>query len=210
MPFPKGDFFPKQESVDGWYSRGYLPHVDREGMTQLVCDRLWDSMPKEVLEGWRQELTQLSKEEYDLERRKRIDAYLDQGWGSCMLRDARAAEIVQNNWLHFAGDRYILHAWVVMPNHTHILFTPLPGWDLSRIVHSWKSYTAHKINKLFARSGKLWQDEPFDRYIRDARHFDNALAYVENNPVKAGLCEKPEDWPWSSAYWRSRPARKEK
>jgi putative DNA methylase len=209
MPFPKGDFFPKQESMDGWYSRGYLPHVDREGMTQLVCDRLWDSMPKEVLEGWRQELTLLSKEDYDLERRKRIDAYLDQGWGSCLLRDARAAEIVQNNWLHFAGDRYILHAWVVMPNHTHILFTPLPGWDLSRIVHTWKSYTAHKINQLLARSGKLWQDEPFDRFIRDARHFNNALAYVENNPVKAGLCDKPEEWPWSSAYWRSRSARKE-
>jgi REP element-mobilizing transposase RayT len=118
------------------------------------------------------------------------------------LRDDRVAEIVQNNWLHFAGERYTLHAWVIMPNHTHILYTPLPGWDLSQIVHSWKSYTAHKINKLLGRSGKLWQDEAFDRYIRDARHFDNALAYVENNPVKAGLCAKPEDWPWSSAHWR--------
>ncbi len=210
MPFPKGDFFPKQKSLDGWYSRGYLPHVDREGMTQLVCSRLWDSMPKEVLENWERELAQLPDAEYKVERRKRIDAYLDQGWGSCLLRDAQAAEIVQDNWLHFAGERYVLHAWVVMPNHTHILFTPRPGWTLSRIVHSWKSYTAHKIDKLFARTGKLWQDEPFDRYIRDARHFDNAMAYVENNPVKAGLCKKPEDWPWSSAQWRARNVKEKK
>jgi putative DNA methylase len=203
MPFPKGAFFPKQESKDGWYSRGYLPHVDREGMTQLVCNRLWDSMPKEVLETWERELAQMSEAEYDVARRKRIDAYLDQGWGSCLLRDPRVSEIVQNNWLHFAGTRYLLHAWVVMPNHTHILFTPLPGWKLDQIIHSWKSYTSHKINELLVRTGKIWQDEPFDRYIRDARHFDNALAYVENNPVKAGLCKKSEDWLWSSAHWRA-------
>ncbi len=208
MSFPKGKFFPKAQALDGWYSRGYLPHVDRAGMTQLVCGRLWDSMPQEVLEAWKQELAYLPEKEYEVERRKRIDAYLDQGHGSCLLRDERAAKIVQDNWLHFAGERYILHAWVVMPNHTHILCTPQPGWKLSQIVHSWKSYTVHQINKLFGRAGKLWQDEPFDRYIRDARHFDNALAYIENNPMKAGLCEKPEDWLWSSAYWRAQQTEK--
>jgi hypothetical protein len=79
MPFPTGRLFPKKNSKDGWYSRGYLPHLDREGLTQLVSYRLWDSMPREVLETWEQELEQLPEKEHDLERRKRIDAYLDQG-----------------------------------------------------------------------------------------------------------------------------------
>jgi len=204
MPRLKRPTFPKKGSRDGWYSRGYLPHFDSEGQTQTVTSRLFDSMPQEVLEAWKEELADLPQQAYDLERRKRIDAYLDQGHGSCLLRDPQAADIVQNNWLRFDGERYQLHAWVVMPNHTHILFTPAPGWDLSRIAHTWKSYTAHAINKLLGRSGKLWQDEPFDRYIRDERHFANAVAYIENNPVKAGLCDRPEDWPWSSAYWRAK------
>ncbi len=202
MPLPKHILSTKKASVDGWYSRGYLPHFDREGLTQTVCSRLFDSMPQTILQAWQEELEHLPEEEYKLERRKRIDRYLDQGYGCCLLRDPQNADIVQNNWLHFDGVRYHLHAWVVMPNHTHILFTPLPGRDLSQIVHSWKSYTSHEINKAVGRSGKLWQEEPFDRFIRDAHHFDNAKAYIERNPVKAGLCKQPEDWPWSSAYWR--------
>lgn len=202
MPKPDRPTFPKSNAVDGWYSRGYLPHVDREGMTQLLCSRLFDSMPQEVLDEWKAELAHLPQDAYQVERRKRIDAYLDQGYGCCLLREPDVAKIVQDNWLHFAGSRYQLHAWVVMPNHTHILFTPLPGWDLSKIVHTWKSYTAHAINKRLKRSGKLWQDEPFDRYIRNQRHFDNAVAYIEKNPVKAGLCATPEAWPWSSASFR--------
>ncbi|HEU0175254.1 MAG TPA: transposase [Blastocatellia bacterium] len=184
----------------GWYSRGYLPHFDAEGQTQTVTFRLFDSMPQGVLDGWREEINSLPKKEYDLERRKRIDAYLDQGYGSCYLRDGRIAEIVQNALLHFDGERYFLHAWVVMPNHVHVLYTPQAGRELSQIAHSWKSYTANACNKALARKGEFWQPEAFDRYIRDERHFANAVSYIENNPIKAGLCDKPEDWRWSSAY----------
>jgi REP element-mobilizing transposase RayT len=55
---------------------------------------------------------------------------------------------------------------------------------------------------VLGRAGRFWQREPFDRYVRNKRHFRNALAYIEANPVKAGLCDKPEDWPWSSARRR--------
>jgi hypothetical protein len=74
---------------------------------------------------------------------------------------------------------------------------------MSQIVHSWKSFTANKCNEVLERTGSIWEREPFDRYIRNERHYRNAIAYIENTPVKAGLCEKPEDWRWSSARRRT-------
>jgi putative DNA methylase len=196
-------YFAKSQSQDGWYSRGYLPHFDGQEVTQTVCYRLFDSMPQEVLGRWEAELAHLPEEDFNEERRQRVDTYLDQGYGSCYLRQEPIARIVQENLLHFDGERYCLHAWVVMPNHVHVLFTPLTGWNLDRILHSWKSYTANQSNELLHRQGSFWQADFFDRYIRNVRHFDRALAYIESNPVKARLCAYPEDWRWSSAFYRS-------
>jgi putative DNA methylase len=195
--------FPKSKSRDGWYSRGYLPHFDGAEITQTICYRLFDSLPQEALERWEKELEHLSREDFNEEQRKRVDAYLDQGYGSCYLRQDEIAGIVQENLLHFDGQRYRLHAWVVMPNHVHVLFTPLADWSLERILHSWKSYTDNKGNELLHRQGRFWQADFFDRYIRNARHYASALAYIENNPVKVGLCARPEEWRWSSALFRS-------
>ncbi len=190
----------QQLGITGWHSRGYLPHFDGGEIAQTVTFRLFDSMPQTVLEQWKEELAQLPPETFDRERRKRIDAYLDRGYGSCYLREGRIAEIAQNALLHFEGERYALHAWVVMPNHLHVLFTPKAGWEMSQITQAWKSFTAHECNKMLQRTGEFWQREPFDRFIRDETHFATAIAYIENNPVKAGLCERAEDWQWSSAY----------
>ena len=195
----------KEDSPGGWHSRGYFPHFDGEGVTQHVSFHLADSMPQTVLDRWREELKHLEKTAADTEFRTRIHHYLDAGHGNCWLRDNRFAEIVQNALLHFAGEQYTLHAWCVMPNHVHTLFTPTIGYEMSAIVGAWKSVSAHRCNKLLGRSGQFWHTEPFDRYIRNERHFRNALLYIENNPVKVGLCEKPEDWPWSSADWHAPP-----
>src|SRR5574341_1109150 len=157
------------------------------------------------LDRWQEELKSLPEREAEIERRTRIQDFLDSGYGECFLRDDRLAEIVENALLHFDGERYALHAWCVMPNHVHTLFTPETGFKMSRITHSWKSFTANKCNQVLNRTGKFWEREPFDRYIRNEQHYRNALAYIENNPVKAGLCEKPEDWRWSSAWRRAKP-----
>ncbi len=186
--------------LPGWHSRGYLPHFDGGEIAQTVTFRLFDSMPQEVLERWRKELAHLPEKEYDRERRRRIDAYLDKGYGSCYLQDNRLAEIVEQALQRFDGERYRLHTWVIMPNHIHLLFTPIAEWKMSQIIHSWKSFTAKECNKVLQRQGEFWQQEPFDRYIRDENHYTNAVAYIERNPVKAGLSAKPEDWRWSSAY----------
>jgi REP element-mobilizing transposase RayT len=186
-----------------WYSRGYLPHFDMQEQTQTLTFRLFDSMPQAVLDLWREELRLRPAKEAEFERRIRVDAYLDQGHGSCYLKDENLAAIVQNALLHYDGQRYVLHAWCVMPNHVHTLFTPQAGSELSQLVHSWKSYTSSECNRVLNRKGEFWQREAFDRYIRNERHYANTARYIENNPVKAGLCQKPEDWRWSSAYFKS-------
>lgn len=186
----------------GWYSRGYLPHFDGGEIPQAITFRLTDSFPRERLEAWYEELAHLPEKEATLERRKRIEVYLDKGFGQCWLREPRIANLVQTALLYFDGDRYHLHAWVFMPNHVHALLTPCASWGLSEILHSWKSYTTHQANRLLARQGKFWQEESFDRYIRDEQHFAAAVEYIEANPVKAGLCARSEEWQFGSATRR--------
>jgi REP element-mobilizing transposase RayT len=89
-----------------------------------------------------------------------------------------------------------------MPNHVYVLLTPSPSRQLSALVHSWESFTAKEANRVLCRQGALWQPDYCDRFIRNAEHFERAVGYVEGNPVKAGLCEEPEDWPYSSASAR--------
>jgi REP element-mobilizing transposase RayT len=140
------------------------------------------------------------KEKIILQRR--IEKYLDQGYGEALLKEARIAKMVQDSLLNFNDKRYHLSAWVVMPNHVHSLMTRFENYELDELLHSLKSYTAHEANRILERSGKFWMDEYFDRYTRNERHFNRTIKYIENNPVKARLCAKPEDWPFSSAYFR--------
>ncbi len=105
--------------------------------------------------------------------------------------------------LCFDGGRYHLQAWVVMPNHVHALVTPNEAFTLSSILHSWKSYTAKRANQLLGRAGEFWQAEYFDRAIRDERHFEKAVAYIETNPVKAHLCRQAEGWRFGSGRLRA-------
>jgi len=113
-----------------------------------------------------------------------------------MLRDPVSARIVENALGFFDGERYRLLSWVIMPNHVHVLIEQIPGYRLGDIVHSWKGFTAKQINHLRGRQGAFWAPDYYDRFVRDAVHFESALAYIRNNPVKAGLVAVPEDWPW--------------
>lgn len=185
------------ESSKGGYSRGYLPHFDEPGLVQGITYRLHDSMPIEQRLEW-EPLLRMSDSGT---RSERIEAYVNAGYGSCLLRDPRVAAIVQENLLHFDGLRYRLLAWVIMPNHVHVLIETVEGHSLPGVVHAWKSYTANRANELLGRTGHFWHREYFDRYIRDERHLERAVGYVHDNPVKAGLVAHAADWPFSSASW---------
>lgn len=188
----------------GWHSRGYLPHFDGGELAQFITFRLHDSLPGSVLVRWKEELTNEKAGKVEAIMRRRVEAYLDQGHGSCYLKEPGVATLVQNALLFHDQSKYRLAAWVVMPNHAHVLCSPGIRHSLAEIMHSLKSYTANEANKMLGRTGRFWQKEYFDRYIRNARHFAKVVAYIENNPVKARLCEEIEDWPFSSASFRKK------
>ena len=188
----------------GWRSRGYLPHFDGIAIPQFITFHLADSMPRKVILSWQNELKLVQDAQQKLLLMRRVEKYLDQGYGQCVLKNKQVASMVQNSLLKFDGLRYRLFAWVVMPNHVHSLMTRFENYELKDLLHSHKSYTAHEANRILGRTGKLWIDDYFDRYTRNEKHFYKTIEYIENNPVKAGLCEKPSDWPFSSAWWRKR------
>jgi len=183
----------------GWYSSKYLPHFDAPGTQQFITYRLADALPASRRSEWEVFL----KLANDLEKQRRIEAYLDRGHGECHLRDPRIAALVQGNLWHHDGVKYRLLAWVVMPNHVHAL---IELWQvpMGKILHGWKSYTAKEANKILGREGVFWEDDYFDRKIRDEQHFGRVVRYIENNPVNARLVRAPEDWPWSSARYRAK------
>jgi len=187
----------------GWHCRGYLPHFDGGEIHQTVTFRLADSFPAQRLEAWRWELRLLPSIRPSAELRRRVEDYLDFGHGACYLKRPEVAKMVEEALLFFDGQRYQLVAWVVMPNHVHAIFLPLAGCTLTGILHSWKSYTSKVANRILRRAGQFWEEDYFDRYIRDEEHFLAAIAYIEENPVKAGLCVRPADWPYASARYRS-------
>ncbi len=178
----------------GWHERGYLPHRDEPDLTQFVTFRLADSFPEELREPW-EKLRQI---EDDRQRRAQLEAWLDLGHGVCHLRDAHIAAIVAAALRHFDGSRYRLIAWVVMPNHVHVLFE-VGSIPMAKVVQGWKRHTAREANQLLGQNGAFWQPDYWDTYMRDDEHQQRTIRYIRNNPVKAGLVTEYQDWPWG--HW---------
>ncbi|MBQ5404551.1 MAG: transposase [Bacteroidales bacterium] len=129
-----------------------------------------------------------------------IDKYEDTGYGQCFMKNDNVAQIIRDNLMFHNGKKYNLLKWCIMPNHVHTLIEVFSGISLSEILHCWRSYTAHQINKLLNRTGQVWMMEYFDRYIRDSYHYEKVVNYIHNNPVKAGLVKSPSEYRWCSAY----------
>ncbi|MCI1324268.1 MAG: BREX-1 system adenine-specific DNA-methyltransferase PglX [Prevotella sp.] len=181
----------KKEYVSIGY--GKLPHWYQSGKTQFITFRLDDSLPQTKLqelsdfkaqwikdnpEPW----TQPIQEKYNHEIRKKIDKWLDQGMGSCILAKKEIRKIVEDALLHYDGVNYALYAYVIMPNHVHLLLTPLVDEEPNKMVGSVKSFTAHAINKTLGQYGNVWQREVFDRIVRDEDNFEQYVNYIDNNP----------------------------
>jgi len=127
--------------------------------------------------------------------RERAEEYLDRGAGACWMKYPRVAELVANALTHFDESRYLLFAWTVMPNHVHVVMNAYERID--QILFSWKSFTAKKANRLLSRDGEFWQEDYWDRTIRNDKEFERTVDYVIENPAKAGLV----DWPWVRGYY---------
>ena len=186
----------------GWHTRGYLPHFDGRAVPQFITLRLFDSVPVAVLQRWMRELDVPNSQKDQIILQRRVEKYLDQGYGEAFMKIHRVAEMVQKELLYYDGQSYRLSSWVVMPNHIHFLMTRFEAIEIADIMQAFKSLTSHKANKILRRNGQFWMEDYFDRYIRNAEHFAKTVRYIENNPVKARLCKEPRDWPFSSAWFR--------
>ena len=187
-------------------TRGYLPHLEAERAIYFVTFRLADALPREFVEQVAAERKALEKAERagttvatDGARLSQLRAILrkaqrelDSGLGRCYLRDGRIAKTVADAIRHFEGQRYKILAWCVMPNHVHVVFSPMAGQRLDGILHSWKSYSAQVATRLLGRSGRFWQREYFDHLVRNEASLARIVRYVKENPEKAGL----RNWPW--------------
>ncbi len=180
-----------------------LPHWQQNDVMIFATWRLADSLPLAKLDLWRTEReawlarhpppwNDATDSEYHAQFSERIEEWLDAGEGSCVLRDPNAASIVADALRHFDGDRYVMDSFVVMPNHVHVLFQPLHPHRLEELMHSWKRFTARKINSALGCSGPLWQERYWDRLIRHELHLLRCQDYIRQNPVKARL--RPGDY----------------
>lgn len=178
----------------------HLPHWQQDEVAQFVTWRLGDSLPRERLETWKQEKDvwmrkhpkpwdESSEREYHRLFSERVEDWLDAGAGACILREPENRRIVESALRHFDGARYVLWAFVVMPNHVHALFSPSPPHLLEQILHSWKSFTAKEINRRRGQTGMVWQEDYWDRLIRSGEHFERCVRYIRENPVKARLAD---------------------
>lgn len=175
-----------------------LPHWTQEGVAYFVTFRLADSIPKEKLIQWTNDREIWLKEhsepysdgdklEFHQLFSEKIQNWLDAGMGACILKKPELAQLVAGALSRFDGERYLLGEWVVMPNHVHVLVTPKDGHELTDILHSWKSFTAHEICMQIGMEGQVWQHESYDHIIRSPEqlwHFEN---YIHENPLKAGI-----------------------
>lgn len=117
----------------------------------------------------------------------RMEHWLDQAHGSCLLRDLMYSQIVAGVLHRFDHERYVHHAWVVMCNHLHALFSLSPGETLPKTLQGWKGVSSREVNAACGRRGPLWQKDYFDRMVRDTQHFWRCARYIRLNPAKAGL-----------------------
>jgi putative transposase len=204
----------------GIHTRGYLPHVKREGASYFVTFRLADSLPKKVLLQFEREKAErlrrlrdftkrgeaISDSEEDIARdfRRKIERYLDRGAGACHLHRPEIADLVANAMRHFHESRYLLDEWVVMPNHAHAILWPMPNHLLSDLLKSWKQFSSRRAKKILGMGEEpFWQPESYDHWIRSDEEKTRIARYIQNNPVTGGLCARPEEWRWSSAWCAS-------
>ena len=194
----RGVFRGFDERAEVELRRRNLPHYEQPGATYFITFRLGDSTPQTLLAQWREELERWLKHhpkpwdwKTEREHHRRFveerEDWLDQGHGSCLLRDPRTAKIVADALTHFDDQRYILDVFVVMPNHVHALVLPLAAHKLPDILHSWKSFTANAINKALGREGPVWMPESYDHIVRDEAELQVLRDYVAANPGKARL-----------------------
>ncbi len=184
---------------------GTLPHWNVDDGVYFVTWRLADSLPADdrvrIARAYRREMDALDAIP-DVEQREAVrsavrqeffvsvfDASLDSGGGRMWLTKPEFARVVEDALLYFDGRRYLIIAWAIMGNHVHVIFRRHPNFALEKVLHSWKSFTAHELKPRtdIGPGCRFWQRNYWDRLIRSHEELDSTIRYVLENPTKAGL-----------------------
>jgi putative transposase len=175
------------------FYRRDLPHWHPDGVSLFITWRLFGSLPANMR---RPAVDESAGEQF-----ARLDRVMDRAAiGPTWLRDPRVAGCVVAALAHGAAKlrQFHLHAYVVMPNHVHVLLTTAAA--LRVLTKGIKGTSARQANAILGRSGeRFWQIESYDHWVRDAVEYRRICRYIERNPVSAGLATNAEDWRWSSA-----------
>ena len=193
------------------YTR-HLPHWRQSGATYAVTFRLADSLPKKKLDllksmrsYWEAKYPEPRSEEAWKEYARTVtvsvEKWLDQGAGACNFKLKEFANELSRSILHFQDRQYFVSCYVVMPNHCHLVIRPYKGFELEDILGSIKGVVSRFVNKENGTSGSLWQQECFDRIIRDEEHLYSVVQYIGNNPRMAGL-HKSKWFRWTHPEWK--------
>ena len=201
-----------------FFYRRHLPHYQPEDATLFITFRLANSIPQIVIDQLTAEAERMDKvldkiaNKHEraqlayLEQRKffaKWDKALDAAQsGPTWLKDQRIAALLSESLHYRNGREYELVAFCIMPNHGHLVCAPLKDehgttQSLTKMMHSLKGRVARKANLFLGQSGKFWQHENYDHVVRNDAELKRIVRYVVNNPVKASLVEKPEDWKWT-------------
>ncbi|CAM2068248.1 Y1-Tnp domain-containing protein [Sulfidibacter corallicola] len=198
------------------FYRCHLPHWHPERATYFITFRLVGSLPHSVLEAWRKDsVRNHPTKRLQLEHRRKWFRKFESvmhagGSGPMWLANPEVADMVAES-LHYRDEKvFTLDCFCIMPNHVHMVITPLKKGSptghatstlqqttIPGIMHSLKSYTGLQANKILDRSGPFWEMESFDHWLRTPEHWRHAVRYILENPVHAKLVAKPEDYPWN-------------
>jgi type I restriction enzyme R subunit len=193
-----------------------LPHWRQDGSTYFATFRLGDSIPKFILLKWQEEdflwlkakgvevngaehrsaeLPEELREEFARRSARRMHVELDECHGSCLFRKPEIRKVLAEALEHFHGERWWIGDYVIMPNHVHLLVQPICGKNgaelrstaLENILGAVKGFVSTHLSKQGIKEGKLWQQENYDRLVRDRVELDVWRKYIRENPSKANL-----------------------
>lgn len=210
---------PIRQPNKGRYKRRDIPHWDFANAKQHITFRLSDSLTLNQLEVLKRQAEENPESRRSYYLHLSIEEWINRGMGTCILNIPEFAQVVVNALQQLHNKRYYLYHWVVMPNHVHVLIREFPHSPICNVVNSWKHFTSVQFDELLRKfknssrfqnsyidsliktfNGHYWITDYWDVMIRNKKHFDLEVNYIAQNPVKAGLVQRPEDFPWSSFY----------
>lgn len=211
LPAPNNFFGLNPDEPVEIYTRN-LPHWRQKGATYFVTFNLADALPtakRQQLQSMRRECEhnhppprdEAAWTEYAKTVFRLVDKWMDAGSGCCWLRNESYANELHRCILHFHQQRYEIGCRVIMANHCHLVMRPFESFDLEQELGSIKSVSANFVNKREKQDGSLWQQESYDRIIRDEEHLYRVVQYIGNNPLRARIPES--QWHrWMNPDWQ--------